>query len=398
MLSPDAALDLILAQARPLPLETVFLQHARTRILGDDIISTIDVPAFDKAAMDGFAYDSADMTDTAQEWRIIETIPAGRAPRERIGPGLCSRIMTGAMMPDGADRVVPVEHTEEHHGIMSLQKRHHAPNMCRRGENIAAGHKVLSAGTPLRPQEIATLAALGLSSVRVFAQPRVGVLSTGTELVAPGEPLRPACCYDSNGLQLYHQALELGVPVVPYGICADDPEHLEAVIARALAECEVVLISGGISQGDFDYIPGLIRNLGVSFLFQHLAVKPGRPTLFGTRNHVSLFGLPGNPVAAFLMFEILAKPLIYHLMGHAWRPRPINAPIRESFHRKKTDRTEFIPAQFDGNTVTLLPYQGPSHINSLCLAQGVIRLEPQQANLGAGESVPFFPFGYPTGL
>lgn len=383
MIDFDQALALVEETGRCDAREKIPLSEALGRVLASPVLCPLDYPPFSKAAMDGFAVLEG---DDSPEFAVLETIGAGDIPKKTIIPGTCSRIMTGAMVPPNAGKVVRMEYTEEVKGRVRLTRPEPLRNIIARGENLKPGDTVL---TPRRltAKDIGVLAGLGIGSVDAAVCPRVGILTTGSELIEPGNALPPGSIYNSNGLQLAAQAREAGSRVTSYGIIEDDPRLLRNASERALEECDFVLFTGGVSMGDFDYVPAILRECGVEIVFHHVAVKPGKPTLFGKKGDCRIFGLPGNPVSVFMLFELLVKPSLYLWMGIPYRPRIIETRLKSIFKRKHAERTEFVPVRIEPEAVVLVPYHGSAHLNALSEADGILRIGKNIHTIEAGSLV-----------
>ncbi|RLE03047.1 MAG: molybdopterin molybdenumtransferase MoeA [Candidatus Aminicenantes bacterium] len=353
---------------KPTP-EEVSLEECRGRVLAEDIISPLDLPPFDKAAMDGYALRSSDQ---AEKYRIVEVIAAGSHPQRPLQPGECAKIMTGGKLPPGADRVVRREVTQEEDGWLVIVGEDKESNVCYQGEDIRRGEVVLEKGTFLRPQEVAVLASVGVTRVKVYCQPTVGLLATGSEIVSPGEPLREGQIYDSNTYSLAAQVAATGARLKKVGRGRDEPALLRRELEELLDECDLVLVSGGVSVGDYDYVPTILQELGVQIHFHKLAIKPGKPTIFGTRGETAVFGVPGNPVSTFVIFELLIKPFIFRLMGHSYQPLLLKGELAEELKRKKSRREAWLPVEYRQGQVRSLPYHGSAHIHALTRANGLI--------------------------
>ena len=367
----EEAFAIVMSTVRPLPTEPIGLRDALGRILAEDICSDIDMPPFDKSAMDGYACRREDL---GEDLTVLEMIQAGGMPTLAVGKGQCSKIMTGAMVPHGADCVIKVEETREvANDVVRFTGAKTRDNVCLQGEDVHAGDCVLRKGTRLGPQHIAVLATVGCARPKVFRQPRVGVIATGDELVEPGEPLGPSQIRTSNSYQLYTHVQTAGAIPSYYGIARDTEAEIDAALKRAIAENDVVLLSGGVSMGDFDLVPGVMAKNNIRILFDSIAMKPGKPTTFGVSPKVYCFGLPGNPVSTFIQFELLIKPFLFRLMGHEFRPPCSVLPLAEPVMRKHADREAWIPVTIttDGEVLPL-DYHGSAHINALCEADGLI--------------------------
>jgi molybdopterin molybdotransferase len=397
MIELKEALQTVLDSARPLGAERVVLSNALGRILAEDVASDTDVPPFDKATVDGYACRRADL---GHELTVVETIPAGRVPTRTVGPNQCAKIMTGAAVPLGADCVIMIEQTEivgpntiRFAGVQTPE------NIFRRGMDVQAGQVVLQKGSRVGPQHVAVLASLGHKQPLVARRPRVGIIATGDELVAPeGEP-GPSQIRDSNRPQLAARLAAMGLIAHDYGIARDVAAEIEAVLKTALDENDVVLVSGGVSVGDFDLAPAALQRNHVRLLFEKVAVKPGKPTVFGIAERASpprseggtpstpayCFGLPGNPVSTFVIFELLVKPFLYRLMGYDFAPAEVRMRLDEAVTRKDTDRQSWIPVRItSAETAQPIEYRGSPHLSALCSADGLVsmdigvaRLEPE---------------------
>lgn len=365
-------------------LDRVPLAEAAGRILAEDVFSPRDIPEFDRSAMDGYAYISG---DPSASFRVVETIAAGTVPRAVIMPGQCAKVMTGAMLPAGANRVVRREYASEKNGVMRIVTEDGNLNVRRRGEDLQAGKLVLARGIRLRPAQVALLASLGSDSAAVGRRPRVGIITTGSELAEPGEELGRGQVYDSNSFSLSAQVREAGATPLILGRVADDEEATIKAIVAALDECDVLILSGGVSAGDFDYVPRAMENAGFIPLFAKVAVQPGMPTVFAARGEKCAFGLPGNPVSTFVIFEILIKPLLQRMMGHGELPPWLSAILTAEFTRSSAERTAFVPVVLRSGRAEILPYHGSAHLHSLARANGLMRVPAGQKVIAAGSSV-----------
>ncbi len=345
------------------------IQQALNRILAQDVESVIDMPPFDKSAMDGYAVNSE---DNSKHFQIIEIISAGIIPVKKIKKGQCAKIMTGGAVPQGANRVVMREVTVEEDGYMRIVDEDPSRNICLRGEDVKAGDVVLKKGVRIRVPEIGVLASMGLSVLKVYRRPVVSILSTGSELVEPGNPLAMGQIYNSNSYSLAAQVSKMGAVIHPAGIVPDSIADIKATLKNVLKSSDLVMLSGGVSMGDFDYVPGILNDLGFTLHFEKVAIKPGKPTVFATRKQDVVFGIPGNPVSTFVVFEIFIKPFLYRMMGHDYKPEFIQVVLKTDIRRKRTTRTSFMPVRYAGGQAEPLPYHGSAHFHSLSKANGLI--------------------------
>jgi len=373
------ALRLTLDAAEIIETEHVEYTKSLGRILAEDIFSDTDMPPFNKTAVDGYA---CKRVDIYSELKVIELIPAGTSPTKIINSGECSKIMTGAEIPDGADCVIMVEDVEELFGDrIKLVTKDTSTNICYRAEDVKKGSVILKKSTLIRPQDIAMFASVGHIKVLVYRLPKVSVISTGEELMEPEQKLEKSKIRNSNAYQLLAQAEQLGCKTSYLGIAADTEESLDAIIKKAFADNDVVLLTGGVSMGDFDLVPKMLKVNGVEVYFKSIAVQPGRPTLFGKRNKSYVFGLPGNPVSSFIQFELLVKPLLYKLMGHDCKQGKLLLPMASDFERKKTARDKWIPGIItEKGEVQLTDYHGSAHIHALSYSD-VVFLVPKGVNV-----------------
>jgi len=371
VISVQDAFDILRANVPQAVVQEMDLPDTLGRVLAEDVDSGIAMPPFDKSAMDGFAVRSDDDSD---RFEIIETIAAGAVPRKTVGRGQCARIMTGAMLPPGADKVVMVEHTGERDGYMTVIRQDTAANICYIGEDIQVGDRVLDAGTLLRASEVGVLASMGKRRVKVFRPPVVGILTTGSEIVEPGLPLDTGQIYNSNAYSIGSQVRAMGCPVLYRGIAVDDPESIGKELAELFETADVVVISGGVSMGDFDFVPQILESLGGVIHFSKVAVKPGKPTVFGTRGNRVFFGLPGNPVSTFVIFEVFVKPFLYRMMGHQHSPLFMKGELGTAYRRKNASRTAFIPVIYRDGVITPVAYHGSAHLHALTAANGLLEV------------------------
>jgi molybdopterin molybdotransferase len=373
MIPFDEANQIIRNSVSPLGIETVMLADSLNRVLADDIVSDVNIPPFNKAAMDGFACRREDLPGP---FRIVDEIPAGKFPTVEINEGECARIMTGAPIPAGADTVFMVEYHEiqpDETVIFTREKT--AGNICFLGEDVKTGDVVLSKGTLINPQEIAILAGAGITGVEVYQHPIVGVFSTGTELVEPNAKPSEGQIRNSNGHQMMAQLRRMGMVAEYFGIVPDSKEELQKAIHSALKMTDVLFISGGVSVGDYDFVPLVLQELDFEILITSIATKPGKHTLFAKKENKYILGFPGNPVSSFVQLESVGKELLYGLMGH----RPVEPVFRciilDDFVRKAADRLEFLPVLMtETGRVKLMPYNGSAHINALSKANAIMEI------------------------
>lgn len=388
MIKFEEAFDIVLNSANfHLQSERMNLKNSLGRILAEDVRSDINMPPFDKSAMDGFACRKGDIEN---ELEVIEVLPAGKVPEKSIGKNQCVKIMTGAMIPEGADCVIMVEHTEEvGENTIRFTKDNTGNNICYFAEDIKKDDLVLKKGIEIKPQHIAVMASVGCTRPFVSIRPKVGIISTGDELVEPEKFPGKSQIRNSNGHQLVAQVTRAGAIPDYMGIAEDSEKVTFDTISRALRENDIVLLTGGVSMGDFDFVPEIMTKCGVDIKFGSLAVKPGKPTTFGAfGKRKFIFGLPGNPVSSYTQFELLVKPLILKLMSANELPTDIKLPMGIGYKRKKSTRKSFVPVNVskDGK-VYPVEYHGSAHIHSYVFADGITSIEIGKEKLEIGELV-----------
>ncbi|MBQ0932215.1 molybdopterin molybdotransferase MoeA [Ideonella alba] len=402
----DEARRRVLATLRPITdQQTVPLTQALGRVLAEPVVSPIDVPAHDNSAMDGYAFRGADLAASGETrlTALAETVFAGAPTSPAVPPGHAVRIMTGAVMPEGLDTVVPIELCR-----VDADGVHIAPGVLRPGENrrpqgedLAQGKPALAAGTVLGPAELGLVASLGIETVPVRRRLRVALFSTGNELRTLGQPLDPGCIYDSNRYSLMAALQRLGVEVLDLGLVPDDPAALNATLDRAIAEADVVLTSGGVSMGDADYTRDLLAARG-QVDFWKVAMRPGRPFAFGPLDgpggrRAWLFALPGNPVAALVTYYVFAREALLVLAGATARPLPALRARSVAAIRKRPGRSEFQrgivePAEGGGWQVRLTGAQGAGILRSMAEANALVCLRHDQGSVAAGDEVEVWLF------
>jgi molybdopterin molybdotransferase len=382
----EKALEMVLSSAHQLDTERIEFGCALNRVLAENIGSDMDIPPFNKSAMDGYACRRADLDS---KLAVIETIPAGAVPQKSIEANQCSKIMTGAMVPDGADCVIMKEYVEEMtNNIIRFIGEKTADNICRKAEDIRVSDIVLQKGIKLKPQHIAVLASVGNTQPLVLKRPNVAVVATGSELVDPKSKPALSQIRNTNSFQLSAQIEGMGAIATNYGIAGDTVDDIDAVFKKALKENNVILVSGGVSVGDYDFVPEIFKQNNINMLFEKVAIKPGKPTVFGTSGNKYCFGLPGNPVSTFVLFEIMVKPFLYKLMGHDYEPLNIQMPLEETLVNRKAKRQRWLPIAInEKGSIKPVEYHGSAHINSLCGADGLINMDIGVAEIKKGTSV-----------
>ncbi len=377
--------------------ETVALPDAHGRILASDLLSTLDVPAHDNAAMDGYSFAAAGVSaqgDTVLQ--VIGSTLAGRAFQGQPGPGQAVRIMTGAVMPLGHDIVVPQEFVTVDNGQVRIPPgQERGQNLRLRGEDLRRGEPALRAGQRLGAAECGLIASLGIAEIRVVRKLRVAILSTGDELCAPGTPLPEGMIYDSNRSTLRGLLNQMGVELLDLGIIQDDPVALERAISLAGKQADAIISSAGVSVGEADHTRSIMQKLG-QVDFWKIAMRPGRPLAFGRVGHALYFGLPGNPVAVMITFLFMVRDALTRLSGGQVEATPLLRARTLNPIRKRTGRTEYQRAMLSADTdgtplITLMANQGSAVLSSMSRADCLVVLEHSSASIPAGGWVNFIP-------
>jgi molybdopterin molybdotransferase len=362
-------------------------------VLAEDIQSDLDMPPWDKSMMDGYAVRTADVAEGRAVLAITEEIMAGQVPHKSIGLGQAARIMTGAPIPDGADAVVMVERTRNlEDGRVQMEDRPKpGQNILTRGREMRKGETVLRAGARLRPQEFGVLAAVGRARVKIHPKPHVAILPTGDEIVEVDVTPGPGQIRNSNGNMLLAQVCRAGAVPRALGIARDQVEHLRALVSEGL-KADVLILSGGVSAGERDLVPGVLGDLGVEAVFHKVAMKPGKPVFFGVRGITLVFGLPGNPVSSLVCFELFVRPALRRLQGQGDAgPFFVQARLAGDFNQR-SDRPTYHPGQLlqrdDGWEVKPVPWFGSPDLRGLLEADAFVLFPAGEHKFKAGQSFP----------
>ena len=375
-------------------MEYLALRSALGRVLAVDIVSPCNVPNHNNSAMDGYAYNADDSSGEGETTlNIIGTAFAGNPFSGKLGKGECVRIMTGAVLPTGADTVIMQEHVQVSGNLLQFSNPPtRAMNVRYAGEDLKQGQTVLPVGHIMHPADLGLIASLGIGEVKVFRKLRVAFFSTGDELVSIGQPLSEGQIYDSNRYTLFGMLTRLGVEVIDMGVVGDDPQLLETALTSAAASADVVITSGGVSVGEADFMKQLLEKHG-EVLFWKIAMKPGRPLAYGKVGNAHYFGLPGNPVASMVTFYQFVREALLILMGQANPPQhPLLKVTCTEAIRKVAGRTEFqrglLFIDQDGEwKVKPTGNQGSGILRSMSEANCLIVLADDVANLVAGSLV-----------
>jgi len=399
ILSFEQALETVLEKtclARPaLSFESIALERARGRVLGEDVAADRDYPPFHRATRDGYAVRSRDLNPAPAELERVGEVRAGECMQKPLAAEQAVEIMTGAPLPAGADAVVMVEHTEsDGTKVRMLRAVSEFENVVRQGSEARAGDMVLRRGRRLGPAEIGLLATVGRVPVRVFRKPRVAILPTGDELVPLDK--RPLRHQIRNSSAAALAALVEAAGATPWvvGIAPDREDELRRLIEQALG-ADLVVVTGGVSMGKYDFVEPVLRACGAEFYFQGAAIRPGKPVVFGRAREKLFFGLPGNPVSSMVTFELFVRPSLGILAGA--EPEPLvflRARLAKPF-RHKTGLTQFLPARVassgDDSMVELVAWQGSGDWVGAAAANCFLVIHPHQTDLAAGDAVDVWP-------
>jgi molybdopterin molybdotransferase len=375
--------------------EMVSLGEARGRVLAEDILADRDYPPFNRSTRDGFAMRSLDMAHEDAELTLDGEVRAGEYFKAEIGPGHCAAIMTGAPLPTGTDAVVMVEHTQTRGDKVRIEKPVASfENVVRKGSEAQAGQIVLPLGRRLRAGEIGLLASVGKEKLAVYVRPRIAILPTGDEVVAIDRKPEWYQVRNSNSALLAAVVASAGGTPWEIGIGPDQMEALRNLIVKAL-EADMLLLSGGVSMGKYDFVEDVLEDLGAEFYFRSVAIRPGKPLVFGRVQGKFFFGLPGNPVSGFVTCNLFARPAIGTLMGSRFeRPRFLRARLAKSVHHR-TGLTTFMPARIDTPdaepVVSLVGWQGSGDLVGVSQANGFLVVHAEQPSPAAGDWVDVMP-------
>jgi molybdopterin molybdotransferase len=400
VISIDRALEVVrnaaAEKARPdrMPAEAVALESCLGRILREDIVSDSDYPRFDKALRDGFAVRAKDVAEVPAVLRIVGESRAGKAAGVSVTPGTCCEIMTGAPLPDGADAVVMVEHTEPASAaeVRILRMARDGEGLLRRAAELREGEVVISSGRRIQLADIGTLASVGKPQVLVSRKPRVAILATGDELVEVAQSPEGGQIRNSNGYTLHTQVVAAGGEPILLGIGRDNMEDLRTQIGRGLQH-DVLLVSGGVSMGKYDFVENVFAEFGVEVLFESVAMKPGKPAVFGRRNDTFVFGLPGNPVSTIVAFRMFVTPVLQSLLKSASNGLQTLRARLEAPAKRDPARTSIVPAlvrfEEESYRIRTAPWKGSSDLAGLSRANAMVVIPQGEGSLQSGDVVDF---------
>lgn len=387
----EEARSIVLENIIPLESQLVPLHDALGRAAAEDIAAAWDMPACDNSAMDGFAVRADDCRSLPVTLRISGYLPAGETATEGVEAGCAVKIMTGAPVPPGCDAVVPVEETEENNDTVTLTRTVSPGQHIRlTGEDVAAGTLFLAAGRRIGPPEISMLASFGKALVPVYRRARVGIVSTGDELLELGAAPRPGAIINSNAHALAAALREIGAEPVLLGIARDNLESHREKLSAGLS-CDALITSAGVSAGDRDLVRDVLAELGVEQLFWKVEMKPGHPTAFGRKGNVPVFSLPGNPVSTMVTFEQFVRPALLKMMGHTRIVRPLLKAVLTEGVKKKAGRVHFVRVEVETRDGRLYARsagdQNTGILNTMLRADAIAMLPADRTALAAGEEV-----------
>jgi molybdopterin molybdotransferase len=399
MLSVPEASERILAGIRALPPERVSLPDALGRVLASPIIAPLTIPAWDNSAMDGYAVRASDVATATEESPVVlpvfETVAAGAMPTQPLRPGVATRIMTGAPLPEGADSVIRVEDTDGGLATVAIRSARDAGrNVRHRGEDIAEGARVLECGTPIGAAQIGVLASVGASSVSVYRRPRVAFFGSGDEIVDLdrfSEAMAGRKIVTSNSYTLHAMIRAAGGEPVNLGVTRDDPDELRVAFERA-AGADLLVTSAGISAGEFDYVRTVLADLGVELAVWKVRMRPGAPLGFGELRGMPWIGLPGNPVSTMVTFDLFVRPMLRRMLGHDRlfrRPVPVTLEEPVSIGARLTHFLRAVVTVGDDGRMTarLTGPQGSGILTSMATANALLIVPEERPRVDAGETL-----------
>lgn len=396
MRTPQEYLSSLLAGIEPLAAVTMPLAQVNGCVLAEDVHARWALPSFANSAMDGYAVLAQDVREATREHpvrlQVIEDIPAGTWPSSHISSGTAARIMTGAAVPTGADGIVRVEHTDAGMPVVHI----HSPaggHIRSIGEDVQPGQQVLTAGQVMSARTIALAAAVGRASVLVHPNPRVAVISTGSELVEPGELLAPGQISDVNGVMLEISLREIGATVQRSSIVEDDPAVLRQVLQDTAQQVDLIITTGGVSMGAYDTVKEVLSSLG-TVTFERVAMQPGMPQGFGLvgSKPTPIVTLPGNPVSALVSFEAFVRPVVRRLQGHAAAKFSSGTVLAGSGFSSPKDKVQFVRARFesgDNSTASPIGAQGSHILGGLAQAECLLIVPAEIEVVIAGDTLAF---------
>lgn len=396
MLTVPKAIRIVLKEVQPKNVAQVPLIKSLGMILAEDVVSDIDMPPFDKSAMDGYAVIASDTANAPVILDVVEEIPAGKYPTKKLRQGEAAKIMTGAPLPKGADAVIMVEKTSSTSSskVNVLQVVRKGQNICFKREDLKVGGVVLKKGNPIRAQEIAVLASVGKANVKVYKKPSIAILTTGNELVDVTKKPTLGKIRNSNSFCISAQLATMGLECQDLGIARDNKTEIRNKIRKGLKD-DVLIISGGVSVGEYDFVKESLAKEGVNMILYKVSIKPGKPFYFGKKGNKRIFALPGNPVSAFVIFEVFIRPFLLLMQGNENTQRKMITAKMRMPYEKTLERTLYLPAKLEytskGYSVEPVPWHGSADIFALTKANAFIIIEANSGGYVEGDMAKVMP-------
>jgi len=382
----EEAIEILNNNGQVIGTERIALDNSIDRILAEDIIADRDDPPFDRSLRDGYACLKNDIPGTLE---IIEIIKAGEFPKKKIILGKCAKIMTGAIVPEGSNCIVMVEFSKKiDSDYVKLNPPNRANFISPRGEYKKKGDVIVEKGTIIDTGIVSIMAYVGKSNPLVYERPKIGIIATGDELVEVHE--KPAECQirNCNSSLLKAQLKEIGCDTSYLGIANDDLELLTQKIRKEKDIFDIILISGGVSAGDYDFVLQAIKDSGYEIVFHKINIRPGKPAVFARVSNSYIYGVPGNPISGYLNFELFIKPFIYNIMGHKYNPEIIEMEITDSIKNKMIKRDCWYPVNIlNNNQVKPVYFKGAAHLSSLVETDGIVCIPRGKKEIKKGEKV-----------
>jgi len=372
-----------------LPNELIPVNQALGRIVAENIVSRLDLPPFDKAAMDGYAV-IAD--NERNKYQLIDTVPAGKVSAFKLSSGKTIKVMTGAPLPENTAKVIRLEYASENNDVVNIHTPEKCSNICSQGEDICRGDLIIKAKTFIGPLEIANLIACGITKIKVVHRPRVFIISTGDELTDDFKQYKTGKIMNTNGPMLTSLCQMHHLNIVNNLSIPDDKETTISTIKTALHTADIVILSGGVSVGEYDFVESAFKELELKLHFNKIAVKPGKPMTFASSGNEILFGLPGNPVSVYLMFYLFVLQAAKLITGINTKIEYSKYILGQNFKRDSAKRAEYRPCKIDiDNTIKLVNYNGSAHLLALSQSDGFFIIPQGIIELVAGSKVDFLP-------
>ncbi|HOZ29371.1 MAG TPA: molybdopterin molybdotransferase MoeA [Bacteroidales bacterium] len=386
MITHNEALKIVLDSDFRTETENILVSESFNRVLAENAYSGIFMPPFNKSMVDGYACLKNDLD---KELILDAIVGAGNLSSMEILPGHCIKVMTGAPVPKNTELVVMIEDVSiTNSNRIVVENKKSSVNVSPKGEDIKAGDKVLEKGTLLKPFHCGILATIGKSMVEVYKKVKVGIIVTGDEIIEPGNELASAQIYNSNACQIINNCRTLNIVPEYFGIAHDSYEGVQSAINSMLEKNDVLIITGGVSMGDFDYVAPALKNSGMDVKFDSILAQPGRPLVFATDGKKFCFGMPGNPVSGLVLFETIVKPFLYRTMGHNFKACISQYKLKNTLVRKKGWRKSFYPVKLnDDNTVSAIAYHGSAHLNAYSEAFGITAMEIGVLEINEGQMI-----------